>query len=51
MGRAKRVAVKLLPDVEWVVVPVPDAGPQQRVLRTRLGEWAKMGWYMLRGWI
>jgi len=52
MARAKWVATKVLPDVDWVAVPVPNAGPGRRCcVRTRLTEWTKIGWYALRGWI
>jgi uncharacterized SAM-binding protein YcdF (DUF218 family) len=51
MGRALRAARRAMPDVEWVAVPVGDAGPQGRIYRTRAGEWAKLAWYGLRGWI
>jgi uncharacterized SAM-binding protein YcdF (DUF218 family) len=51
MGRALRVARRVMPDLDWVPAPVPDAGPRARIYRTRLAEWAKLGWYGLRGWI
>jgi uncharacterized SAM-binding protein YcdF (DUF218 family) len=51
MGRALRVARRVMPELDWVPAPVPDAGPRGRIYRTRLGEWAKLGWYGLRGWI
>jgi uncharacterized SAM-binding protein YcdF (DUF218 family) len=51
MGRAVRVARRVMPEVEWVAVPVPDAGPRGRVYRTRLAEWAKLAWYAVRGWV
>lgn len=50
MGRALRVARRLVPDVEWLPVPVDDAGPPSRVRRTRFAEWFKLAWYWLRGW-
>ncbi len=50
MGRALRAARKLVPDLEWVPVPVDDAGPRSRVWRTRLQEWGKLAGYWLRGW-
>jgi uncharacterized SAM-binding protein YcdF (DUF218 family) len=51
MGRAVRAARRVMPDVEWLAVPVADAGPAARVGRSRAGEWLKLGWYGLRGWI
>jgi len=51
MGRALRVARRVMPDLDWVPAPVPDAGPRARIYRTRLGEWSKLAWYGLRGWI
>lgn len=51
MGRAERVARKVLPEVRWIVVPVPDPGPRLRIYRTRLQEWAKLAWYALHGWV
>ena len=50
MGRALRTARRLVPDVEWLPVPVDDAGPPARVRRTRFAEWSKLVWYWLRGW-
>jgi uncharacterized SAM-binding protein YcdF (DUF218 family) len=51
MGRAERVARKILPDVEWVPVPVEDAGPPGRIYRVRLEEWLKLARYALYGWV
>jgi uncharacterized SAM-binding protein YcdF (DUF218 family) len=51
MARALRVARRTLPEVTWIPVPVPDAGPASRIRKTRLQEWAKLAWYGLRGWI
>jgi uncharacterized SAM-binding protein YcdF (DUF218 family) len=51
MGRALRVARRVMPELDWVPAPVSDAGPRARIYRTRLGEWAKLAWYGLRGWI
>ena len=51
MGRAVRTARRLVPDLEWVPVPVDDAGPPSRIWRTRLQEWVKLTWYWLRGWV
>jgi uncharacterized SAM-binding protein YcdF (DUF218 family) len=49
MGRAERAARKVMPEVDWVAVPVPDGGPGQR--RLRLLEWMKLAWYFARGWV
>jgi uncharacterized SAM-binding protein YcdF (DUF218 family) len=51
MGRAERAARMVMPDVEWLAVPVPDAGPPARVYRVRLEEWLKLAHYALRGWV
>jgi len=51
MGRAVRTARRLVPDIEWVPVPVDDAGPPSRIVRTRLQEWVKLAWYWLQGWV
>jgi uncharacterized SAM-binding protein YcdF (DUF218 family) len=51
MGRAQRAARKLIPDVEWVAVPVEDPGPPARIYRVRLEEWLKLAHYALRGWV
>ena len=51
MGRAERAARKLLPDVDWVSVPVADAGPPSRIYRVRLAEWLKLARYALYGWV
>jgi uncharacterized SAM-binding protein YcdF (DUF218 family) len=51
MGRAWRAAARVLPEVEWILVPVPDPGPWSRILEVRLQEWVKLAWYALRGWI
>jgi len=51
MGRAERVARKVLPDVEWVPVPVADPGPPGRIYRARLEEWLKLARYALHGWV
>jgi uncharacterized SAM-binding protein YcdF (DUF218 family) len=50
MGRAERVARKVMPEVEWVPVSVPDVGPASRVYKQRLMEWIKLAGYWLRGW-
>jgi uncharacterized SAM-binding protein YcdF (DUF218 family) len=51
MARALRVARRAAPEVRWIAVPVPDAGPPARIRATRLQEWGKLAWYGLRGWI
>jgi uncharacterized SAM-binding protein YcdF (DUF218 family) len=51
MGRAERVARKLIPEVEWVPVPVEDPGPPARIYRVRLQEWLKLARYALYGWV
>jgi uncharacterized SAM-binding protein YcdF (DUF218 family) len=51
MGRSERVARRVLPEIQWIPVPVADPGPRQRIYRTRLQEWVKLAWYALRGWI
>ena len=38
-------------DVEWVPVPVEDAGPPSRIYRVRLEEWLKLARYALYGWV
>lgn len=49
MGRAERAARRVMPEVEWVMVPVEDAGvPSPR--RARLQEWGKLLWYLARRW-
>lgn len=50
MGRALRTARRLVPEVEWLPVPVDDAGPPARIRKARLAEWFKLAWYWLRGW-
>lgn len=51
MGRAERAARRALPEVEWLPVPVEDAGPARRRCATRLAEWVKLAYYAVRGWI
>lgn len=51
LRRALLVARHELPEVEWLPVAVPDAGPLPRDLRNRLGEWLKLVVYACRGWI
>ena len=48
--RAVAVARKLMPEVQWLVAGVEDAGPPARIRRTRAQEIAKRVWYKLRGW-
>jgi uncharacterized SAM-binding protein YcdF (DUF218 family) len=50
MGRAERAARRVMPEVEWVPVPVKDAGPPSRQRRACLLEWVKLAWYLARGW-
>ena len=50
MPRALGAARKAAPGVEWVPAAVEDAGPPDRVRRTRLQEIAKRIWYKVRGW-
>jgi len=49
MGRAERAARRVLPEVDWVMVPVEDAGASSP-RRARLQEWAKLLFYLARGW-
>jgi uncharacterized SAM-binding protein YcdF (DUF218 family) len=49
MGRAERAARRVLPEVDWVMVPVQDAGASSP-RRARLQEWAKLLFYFARGW-
>ena len=51
LRRALAVARHELPEVEWLPVAVPDAGPWPRDMRNRLGEWLKLVVYAWRGWI
>ncbi len=51
MGRALGAARKVMPEVEWLPVPVEEAGPAERLYRTRLQEWGKFLWYTARGWV
>ena len=51
LGRAERVARKVLPAVTWVPDGVADAGPGSRLVRNRLNEWLKLAGYAARGWI
>jgi uncharacterized SAM-binding protein YcdF (DUF218 family) len=50
MGRAERVARRVLPEIEWLAVPVADAGPWSRICQQRALEWLKLAGYALRGW-
>jgi uncharacterized SAM-binding protein YcdF (DUF218 family) len=49
MCRAELVARRILPEVTWVPVPVVDAGPRSRIIKSRLQEWTKLAWYAARG--
>lgn len=51
LGRAERVAHKVLPEVQWIPVSVKDAGPMGRDCRNRFFEWLKLLYYGARGWI
>lgn len=51
MRRAIDAARRSAPDIEWLVAPVPDAGPNNRVVRNRIEERLKWLWYALRGWV
>ena len=51
MLRALGAARKVMPEVAWIPVPVEDAGPPERVYRTRFQEWGKLLWYAVRGWV
>ena len=37
--------------MEWVPIPVEDAGPPARIYRVRLQEWLKLARYALYGWV
>jgi uncharacterized SAM-binding protein YcdF (DUF218 family) len=50
MGRAERAARRVMPEVEWVPIPVKDAGPPSHQRRLCLLEWVKLAWYLARGW-
>lgn len=50
MGRAERGARKAMPEIEWIVAPVADAGSAMRRYRQRFLEWAKLAGYLVRGW-
>ena len=49
MRRALWVAREQLPGVEWLPVPVADAGIRARS-SAALGEWLKLAWSWLRSW-
>jgi len=51
MERARGVAESVLPEVEWVLVPVPDAGSADRIRQVQLQESLKRIWYSLLGWM
>jgi uncharacterized SAM-binding protein YcdF (DUF218 family) len=50
LRRATAVARRVLPEVEWQPVAVPDAGPTLRLARNRVAEWVKLLAYTARGW-
>jgi uncharacterized SAM-binding protein YcdF (DUF218 family) len=50
LPRAYATAAHALPEVAWVPVAVPDAGPPGRVWREHVEERVKFLWYILRGW-
>lgn len=50
LPRAYATAAHALPEVAWVPVAAPDAGPPGRVRRERIEERLKFLWYILRGW-
>jgi uncharacterized SAM-binding protein YcdF (DUF218 family) len=50
MGRAERAARRVMPELDWVPVPVKDAGSPSQLRRLRLLEWVKLAWYLARGW-
>ncbi len=51
MTRAWLVARDVVPDVEWLPVPVPDPGPPERMWKNRMDEWGKLAWYAGHGWL
>jgi uncharacterized SAM-binding protein YcdF (DUF218 family) len=51
MFRALHAARQVMPEVEWIPVPVPDAGPPSRLRQVRRDEWRKIAGYALRGWL
>jgi len=50
LPRALGIARKVMPDVEWIPAPVPDAGSPGRARRLRLEETLKLLVYKARGW-
>jgi uncharacterized SAM-binding protein YcdF (DUF218 family) len=50
LPRAAAVARKAMPDVQWLMAVVEDAGPPARVRRLRVQEWAKLLLYKTLGW-
>ena len=50
LARAMGAARKVMPEVEWVPAPVPDAGTPDRARRLRVEEAVKLLWYKARGW-
>jgi uncharacterized SAM-binding protein YcdF (DUF218 family) len=51
MFRALHTARRLMPEVEWLPVPVPDVATPSQLRRHRLTEWRKIAGYALRGWL
>jgi uncharacterized SAM-binding protein YcdF (DUF218 family) len=51
MFRALHAARQVMPAVEWIPVPVPDAGPPSRLRQVRRDEWLKIAGYAVRGWL
>ena len=50
LARALATARKAMPEVDWVPVPVPDAGSPGRARRLKAEEALKLLWYKARGW-
>jgi uncharacterized SAM-binding protein YcdF (DUF218 family) len=51
MFRALHTARRVMPDVEWLPIPVPDAATPARLRDHRSAEWQKTVGYALRGWL
>lgn len=51
MERASRTARKALPEITWLLEPVPDAGSPERQAAERRQEWLKLVYYAWKGWI
>jgi uncharacterized SAM-binding protein YcdF (DUF218 family) len=52
MFRALHTARRVMPEVEWLPVPVADPAVSAALLRERrLGEWKKIAGYAVRGWL